>query len=281
MTDYNNDYANVFIRSLDRDTTVSSSSTNFVVRFDKYQFPHLKFVKLINFIMPNSIYNFTTSNNTIYFRENATNKTATVTPGFYTADTLATTLASILTTASGGFNTYTVTYSAITGKLTFSAGSNFQFMAGTNPTFPYRELGITQADTVAATSLTSTNCVSLERPVRVYLSMDLCDEPILIGNATATSDASFSIPVDVNFMQVVDYEPTNEPIVRARRTNPDQITFKLKDGFGNLINLNGLEWTVQLAFISEKPNCRGMCSKRDREDSNEDKEPTKAVKTGQ
>src|SRR5437016_4918208 len=54
-----------------------------------------------------SAYNVNATNNKIYFFENATAKTATLTNGFYDTISLPTQVASALTTTSSGFATYT------------------------------------------------------------------------------------------------------------------------------------------------------------------------------
>ena len=104
----------------------SGSSDNFqlttkVALFGRY--------KLVNATIPFASNNCITGvNDTICFYENSTQKTATISPGQYTATTLATAVQSALNTASASYNTYAVTYSSTTTKLTITAGNNFQIL---------------------------------------------------------------------------------------------------------------------------------------------------------
>ena len=70
----------VVIRSRDRDVK-SASTSNFRVTFGR---PLTGTYMLVYALIPANAYPVTTANNTIYFRENSTDKSCTLTPGNYT-----------------------------------------------------------------------------------------------------------------------------------------------------------------------------------------------------
>lgn len=100
-------------------------------------------------------------------------------------------------TASGGYNVFTVTYDSTTMKITISASNVFTLRCSEN-FFPYHELGFTTTNTSSATSHTSTNIISLERPQQLILSIHEFDEPLYVGNNT-TIPHTFVIPLTANF----------------------------------------------------------------------------------
>jgi hypothetical protein len=113
-------------------------------------------------------------NDRISFLENATAKVATITAGYYNALTLASEIATKMTAISGGYNTYAVTYSAITGKLTWTAANAFtiQSLTGTNASLnPWKVIGMISSNGLAA--IDGTSGVSYTAPYPVNLSMPL------------------------------------------------------------------------------------------------------------
>lgn len=55
---------------------------------------------------------------------------ATIPVGYYSGTTLAAAIQTALNTSSASYNTYSVTYSTTTYKMTFSAGNAFVIKAG-------------------------------------------------------------------------------------------------------------------------------------------------------
>ena len=106
----------ILIDSKDR-TSSSVSTSDFVIQLDQ-QITDIKQIQLDMAILPVTFYNIMTgSNDVLTFVENSTTKTATLSAACYTATGLATEIQSKLNVASGGYNTFTVTYSSSTMKV--------------------------------------------------------------------------------------------------------------------------------------------------------------------
>lgn len=88
----------------------------------KFQSDFRNFVSLESMKFINSVYPINSTNNTFVFRENSgvVDFTATVSAGSYTGTDMASALQTAMN-ASGAANTYTVTFSSTTYKITISA----------------------------------------------------------------------------------------------------------------------------------------------------------------
>lgn len=79
--------------------------------------------KLVELFLCNSAYNIDATNNVIYWNESggSGDLSATVTPGYYSAPSLATAVAAAMTTATGTGSVFTGAYSGATGKIAFTS----------------------------------------------------------------------------------------------------------------------------------------------------------------
>ena len=86
-------------------------------------------IELVNGCVPTDLYNMNTGWNLFSFKEGPTYYTVTLRPGQYTAAELCTELQRALNALSGITNTYSVTYSGITKKMSVTAtgGATFSF----------------------------------------------------------------------------------------------------------------------------------------------------------
>jgi len=86
-------------------------------------------IELVNGCVPTALYNMNTGWNIFAFTEGTKTYAVTLTPGQYTPTELCTEVQRALNALSGITNTYTVTYSGITKKMTVSAtgGATFSF----------------------------------------------------------------------------------------------------------------------------------------------------------
>jgi hypothetical protein len=147
-------------------------------------------IKILEAQIPFSFYVFNSVNNTFILTEDSDPPvTVTIPEGNYTSGTLATALATALNAVHVGGGTYTVTYSSLTDKFTFSisgGGSSaftFTFGAGTgipgvqpnsgnrNPRlwigFPP---GVTRSTTSSPFKITSPNTVLITGPSYIYVN---------------------------------------------------------------------------------------------------------------
>ncbi len=152
--------------------------------------------------------NINSLNNSIPFFENGVNKTATLTPGYYSSLDITTALQTALNTASGGYNTYTCSFSNITQKLTVTSAVNpFQFKFASFPSKSAALLGFPVAvDTPLSLSVTAPSIVVPNSALAFNIKIDGCNSIIDSQGQSYT----FDVPMNVNVspMGWVDYEPS-------------------------------------------------------------------------
>ena len=197
-------YSNLIIDSRERNSSSSASSSDFTIYLYS-SFTNINQIRLNWIQIPNTLYNINSSNNIVSFTENLTLKTATIPSGNYNALDLASELASILTTASEGYNVYTVTYSTKTFMLSFTASAHGFQLNCSKANFPYHELGFALTDTSLVTSLTSLYVVSLEQPTEIIISINQFDKMVTTGSTQYGS--TFIILNNVAQGDILSYQP--------------------------------------------------------------------------
>lgn len=250
----------LLIKSQSRNPTLSISSSNFTILLnDKVMLYGRKQLCLVNFLGYNTLYNIDSNNNTINFFENSLNKTATLASGFYNANTLSTEISNVLTNASGGYNTYTVTYSTLTNKYTISAANNFQllFSSGANASVsPFKVMGFSNSngtsgiDTTLGTSTTGYDIVNLTLPLSFYVQINSFGS----SNFKSTDGDTFTfyVPSVSSNGQIIEYRsggyfeqwiniPSNMNVI-------ERINVVLRGRDGKDLNLNGSEFEMVLAI---------------------------------
>jgi len=117
----------VEVNSIDRSRVSSYSTNNFRWNFRR-PLKDITSIELVSGSIPADLYNVTTEWNNFVFTESGyTSQILSLTPGQYTQTTLAAELQRVLNTY-GGSNTYTVSYSDTTKRLTITGSStNFSF----------------------------------------------------------------------------------------------------------------------------------------------------------
>lgn len=236
------------VHSYDR-TSSSASSTNFVVQLDSsyanYTRAKLKWVSI-----PLSVYQITNSNNTIYFNENSTNKTATIANGCYSASDLATAISTALNSASGGYNTYTITYSVNTFLLTFAAPNVFVLRWSQNSALA-RICGFSATDTSSATSQVSTFAIQLES----YLDLNIYVQEL--GGLLHTSSgiaipSTWTIPCKTGPAYLNIYIPEEAEIICTANQPFGKLTITLVDSNNNNITLNNSDWSFEFVLYYDE-----------------------------
>jgi hypothetical protein len=199
---------------------------------------------LKSLVLNNSFFNINSSNNIIYFSENGSNKTCTLTAGFYNATNIASALQTALTTASGGYAGYTVTYTATSGKLTVSSTQNFSFTFATNTTNSLGPLLGFNTDTTAGTTQVADSIMNLN-PILSF-NIDI-DSHLNVMDMGGYSGSTFVIPNSVNSTDFVIYEPNmgfEQSIVFSQSVS--QIRVRVLDDSNQTIPL-AVDWYMILA----------------------------------
>lgn len=240
--------SNVILRSKDRTNYNNTSSSDFELELKEpiesgvYQ--------LVYGSIPNTFYNVPSTNNMNKFVifETDTEYTITITPGNYTASSLATELETQLD-ASAATNTFTVTYSSATGKLTFTTNtSDVEFRFGT---YQYDSAEILGFNFETFTATTGGN----EAPNVVNLAHQhafIC-EVNHINNFYSSSNSnnmSFYIPFDVGASDVLTFKQDHQFKQTIRFfQNENHIKIILRDSESRLVDLNGANFELVIQKI--------------------------------
>lgn len=224
-----------------------------------------KFVKLASASIPYTWYNVTTSNNAFTLVEGGTSYPVTIPVGNYDGAGLATALTTALN-ASGGANTYTVTYSTVTSKLTFAAAPG-TFRLNFNVANSIALLVGFPAGTLTAivSSITAPNVVALTPDYEIFICSDLvqgCDNGIMMWDTAAPSNTQILGRVTVSgshggilSYRGYEYEPFFDmrasPYAAAATSQavpspPRTMHFWLQFPSGLPVDLNGSFWSATL-----------------------------------
>lgn len=154
----------LLIRSKDRN--FGGSTSNFVVNLPDAIY-NLEGISLLSVSLSNTIYNVTTLNNKIYYTDTSGSYVTTLVPGSYNILTLKNALQLQMSADSG--NTYTVEYSSISMKLTFTCNLPFSILGNEINSMNYI-IGTSEAlDTPTALSNEMSNVVRLDFPSFLHI----------------------------------------------------------------------------------------------------------------
>jgi hypothetical protein len=233
------------VRSIDR--TTGTSSTSFQIQL-KEAIPSVKKVKLLNFLAPNTLYKIRLNvNDQVVWNRSSTNYHYQIPPGSYSISSLISLIQTGMNSADS--NSYAWTYNVDLMTVTVTGTASFSLNWSSNPnasTSCYRELGFNKVDTSSATSITSPNCVSLERPTRLYISIN---EFFQSGINTNLNFFSFYIPINVASGSMIEYKQKDDFIQEIEFTTPINITTLTVNLYienNELANLNGEEFEMVL-----------------------------------
>ena len=226
----------LLLRSVDRSAS-STSSSNFRVDFKsslggRYLLSYLR--------MPVTVYNVNINNFQIPFQESGVPTFAQLTPGQYTASTLATEIGTQMTAASG-ISVFTATYNTTTSKFTINSSNNFMLIYNLFPGASSRYLlGFNLATTTNATSHTSDNVADLSYPGSICINVRESVDTTFTTTTGFNSTFYFPINNSFGYPQYLDAQSLPQTIELGERTK--SLTINITDTSGADIDLNGVEW---------------------------------------
>ena len=221
----------VEVNSQDRSRTKSFSSNNFRWNFRR-PLKDVVAIELVSGSIPADLYNVTPDWNNFMFAEGTGAKIkVTLTPGQYTAAEVATELQSQLNGISGATNTYTVTYSATTKRLTITGSTTTTF------TF-FFQTGLPYVDTINSTTGIVENILC---PAKL-LGFDFYDYTSVVSGGTTVFSPPNRVDMDYCIKRVYLYVNTDssKELTRiemgAGRHDCFHIIYlpNIRDGFHNL-----------------------------------------------
>jgi hypothetical protein len=221
----------VEVNSQDRSRTQSYNSNNFRWNFRR-PLKDVVAIELVSGSIPADLYNITPDWNNFMFAEGTGAKIkVTLTPGQYTAAEVATELQSQLNGISGATNTYTVTYSATTKRLTITGSTTTTF------TF-FFQTGLPYVDTINSTTGIVENILC---PAKL-LGFDFYDYTSVVSGGTTVFSPPNRVDMDYCIKRVYLYVNTDssKELTRiemgAGRHDCFHIIYlpNIRDGFHNL-----------------------------------------------
>ena len=221
----------VEVNSQDRSRTQSYFSNDFRWEFRR-PLKDVVAIELVSGCIPADLYNITDAWNKFIFAESGRSKlTLALTPGQYTSITIAAELQTQLNAIQGKINTYTVTYSDITKRLTIVGSTLTPF------TFFFQS-GLPYVDTINTKSGVVENIMC---PAKL-LGFDFFDYRSAMGYGTTTLTAPLRVDTDYCIKRVYLYLNTDSSKeltrieIGAGRHDCFHIIYLsgIRDGFYNL-----------------------------------------------
>jgi hypothetical protein len=186
--------------------------------------------RLASVYLPNTAPNIGTYNSHFALFENSVLTAITVSTGYYSPDNICSVLRAALNAASGGYNTYTVTYDEVANKLLFNAGNTFQliFAGVTNSIGPV--LGFGSSNSTAGTQVISTVPCDFN-PIKSYnITINNNNQNIL--DVKSGRWYSLHIQPTINTNNVQTYEPTTA-FPQYVQLDSNRISVQVYDDAGN------------------------------------------------
>jgi hypothetical protein len=189
--------------------------------------------------IPYTFYNINSNNNILVYVVNSIIYTLNITKGNYTVITLKNYL---IANMSG----FTITYDSIVNAFTFTH-STYDFTILSDSTC-LSLIGFFKTNTTSFSKvLTSTRAVNLcsIRCICVHTNLQTSN---ISKNNTNNLKILCSIPIDVSPLSVISYKNYNNFKVNTYSNNISMLSVKLCDQAGNLIDLNGANWSMTIQF---------------------------------
>ena len=205
------------------------------------------YASVVHASIPYSFYNINSTNNTLCYSVNTT----TVTRVFLTQGNFTTTslLALLISTLP---NSFTITFNYQQNTFTFTNPQTFTFYYNTTIGFStcFGLLGFTSAQQTsvvngASQTLTSNQLVNLA-PVRCICIYTTLHTGSLTSLNQNNQNILCSLPVETSPFTMIGYKNNNGYRVNLNNNVFNSITLKLTDQAGNILNLNGIHWSLTL-----------------------------------
>lgn len=226
-----------------RDRTSGSSSNGYFQL--KAAHPNVSKVELVSAMIPNTIYNVQSGiNDRMCWFRSGIDHSFQLTAGAYTV----TSLLSALQTGMNGVdaNTFVLSYSTTTLKVTVGGASAFSLNFATHPNAAagcHRLLGFEAIDTSSATSHVAPNTPELNQPFMMYIRISGLDTQ----NDTTSSDPhTFVVPIAENSGGITIWNSGDfEQCVRfgsPKSIKSFNVDFRARNE--SALSLNGAEWIM-------------------------------------
>jgi len=228
----------LYIDSADRTTGSANNFTyqlGVLSKFDK--------IALLAASIPNTLYNVTAVNNTIYWNDGSA-RTATVPAGYYNATELAIAMNTAMDLV-GTAGPFTVTFSPITGKMTIGGTNAFTLTTGnaTNAIWPATGFS-TGATGTYSTGFVGNQLVDLNSVPALFVNIGEAGNPVVTTHNGRRF--TFVVPVNNELGGAITYAPEDsfKQVAACKIVSALTISLCLKDG--TPVDLRGQDWSVVL-----------------------------------
>lgn len=240
--------------------------TNFTYQFNR-SFSRITEILIQSIQFPFTFYAINSSNNQLRINRGATH-TVVIPPGNYTATSMIAMLNVALNNATdpstgypyNGFTgeTFALSYSSTSMKFTLTNGNPFTvYSAGTDPLSTMAKgLGFQADSGTNVLSAVSDSVANLAGPqyLRIeseFLSAPTQHKPLYADNSYSTT--LFILPVNAGFGSFVstDIQIPIRLTYKFAVANTDIIDFTVVDENGNLLDLNGNDWSMYIVLVTE------------------------------
>lgn len=199
--------------------------------------------------IPATFYNVDITNNVLNYRIDATNFIMTVSPGNYNYNSLVTEMTTLLAANGHTFtfalnrNSNILTMTLTAGGTTWnriSLGSTIYYILGFDPDTIYNIVGNT---------ITFPRLFNLlgQKKLKIYSSNISVDSYDSVN--TATNNLLCTISVNQPGFNLIIYTNIDGLYAHMRNRYLSTIDIQIKDELGNLINFNGINWTMTINLI--------------------------------
>jgi hypothetical protein len=203
-------------------------------------------VSLLSASIPNTLYNITATNNTIYWTRGGA-LSAIIPVGAYSVTNLCLVLVTTMDSADG-VETYQVSYSPVTMKISIICTTTMVLTCTSTTNFMWYEIGFnTTVDTGSATLHTADNVLQLDFPTFVLISISK------ISSAEAATTANFRMNFCISMShnsQYVEVFNKNSNFVNCQLytlgMGINSMWVRLQHPNGTSAGLNGRDWSMLL-----------------------------------
>lgn len=197
------------------------------------------YVSVTHAVIPFTFYNINSTNNTLIYNVNGSVFTLTIPEGNYN-------ITNLLNFLNLNMPSFTVTYNAINNKFTF-VHSTYSFIF-TNSSTCLSILGFIQQDNNSSGLILISNRAVNLAPIRcICISSNL--KTFNIDKSQNNNYSTIcSIPINTQPYSIITYENKGNFRMNSYTNIINTIAIKLMDQNGNMINLNGANWSMTLQF---------------------------------
>jgi len=241
------------INSEDRLNYTTTTSTNFRVNLQNPINQRIIGYGLKSAVIPKTNYNIPSIRNTFTFFDGVANYTVTVPAGNYTITELLAEIQTLLNAL--GPNTFTLTYSTISGKVTWSTTGPAMII---NPTLDTSQgsvlykLGFVPGQSYTGVSITAPNVADISGIKTLFIKIKQLSQYI---RNTTNSMLNFKVDLAGQFGDIIFYADENKyhqyfNIAQDHLTNQGMFDITLVDEYAVPVDLNGRDWSFVLQFIT-------------------------------